>query len=65
MVDSDNDTADKMIFSNIFANNSAKQILLENLVADKQWCVVTDTADQWWAVSMTPLTTGRQCQWHY
>jgi hypothetical protein len=26
---------------------------------------VNDTADQWWAVSMTPLNSGQQYQWHH
>jgi hypothetical protein len=25
---------------------------------------VNDTAERWWAVSMTPLTIGGRCQWH-
>jgi hypothetical protein len=45
---------DQKNFSKIFADSSIMQILLTNLVADEQW----------WAVSMTSLTTDWQCQLH-
>jgi hypothetical protein len=46
------DTIDQTIFSNIFANSLVTQILFKNLVP----------YEQWWAVSMTPLTNGGRCQ---
>jgi hypothetical protein len=32
--------------------------------ADNWWAVLMTPADKWWAVTMTPLTTDERCQIH-